>query len=59
MSELTLLQIINMQIEKIKNSNQTKEEMITELAILKTFLISQDLLHEMEEFRNLIYIELS
>jgi hypothetical protein len=58
MKDLSIIQIINLQIENIKKSNTKTEELTTELAILKTFLIHQELLPEMEEFRNLIYMEL-
>lgn len=58
MKDLSIIQIINLQIENIKKSNTKIEELTTELAILKTFLIHQELLPEMEEFRNLIYMEL-
>jgi hypothetical protein len=58
MKDLSIIQIINLQIENIKKSNTKTEELTIELAILKTFLIHQELLPEMEEFRNLIYMEL-
>lgn len=58
MRDLPLFELINLQINNIKKNKQSEEDMITELAILKTFLISQNLLPEMEEFRNLIYMEI-
>lgn len=52
------IQLINLQIENIKKNLQKEEDLITELAILKTFVIHQKLFPEMEEFRNIIFMEI-
>lgn len=58
MKGISILEIINLQLETIKNNKHTEDGLILELAILKSFVINQDLLPEMEEFRNLIFMEL-
>jgi hypothetical protein len=58
MKGISILDIINLQLETIKNNKNNEEGLILELAILKTFVINQDLLPEIEEFRNLIFMEL-
>jgi hypothetical protein len=58
MNDFSALQIINLQIEKINSDDKSKEDMAFELAILKSFIINQNLLPEMEEFRNLIFMEI-
>lgn len=58
MKGISILDIINLQLETIKNNKNSEEGLILELAILKAFVINQDLLPEIEEFRNLIFMEL-
>jgi hypothetical protein len=58
MKGISILDIINLQLEAINKNKNTEEGLILELAILKTFVINQDLLPEIEEFRNLIFMEL-
>jgi hypothetical protein len=58
MKGISILEIISLQLENIKNSKNTEEGIILELAILKSFVVNQDLLPEIEEFRNLIFMEL-
>ena len=58
MKNTLIVEDINMQFDAIKKSDQKMNDMILELAILKTFLIRQELSPEMDEFRNLINIEL-
>jgi hypothetical protein len=58
MKGISILEIINLQLENIKNNKNTQDELALELAILKSFVINQDLLPEIEEFRNLIFMEL-
>jgi hypothetical protein len=58
MNGVTIVEIINSQINSIKKINQTPEDTLVELAILRSFILHQELLPEMEEFRNLIYMEL-
>ena len=58
MKEFSIVELINSQIGNIKNTNQTTEDVIRELAILRSFILHQQLLPEMEEFRNVIYMEL-
>ena len=58
MENLSIIETINSQIDLITKENSGKRELILELAILKAFVINQELFPEMEEFRNLIFIEL-
>lgn len=58
MKGISILEIINLQLETIKKDKHTEDGLILELAILKSFVINQDLLPEIEEFRNLIFMEL-
>jgi hypothetical protein len=58
MKGISILEIINLQLETIKKNKHKEEDLVLELAILKAFVINQDLLPEIEEFRNLIFMEL-
>lgn len=58
MDKISIIQTINSQIDLISKQNADKRELILELAVLKSFVINQELFAEMEEFRNLIFIEL-
>ena len=58
MDKISIIETINSQINLIGKENSGKRELVLELAILKAFVINQELFPEMEEFRNLIFIEL-
>ena len=58
MKKTSIIEDINTHFETIKKSNQKVNDIVLELAILKTFLVRQELFPEMDEFRSLIHIEL-